>query len=102
MPNRLLLPIFVQMRIQFLGSEMKMIVQESAKIGGAVSGVCHQFDAITSGYHHPFLDAGIRRQISADIRQARLRDRQPLTQLKRSAVVIHANQLESHEALNLW
>jgi hypothetical protein len=41
-------------------------------------------------------------EIAASIGQARFRDRKPLAHFERRTPVIHANELISHEAVNLW
>jgi len=93
---------FVEMRVEFFRLEMKVIVQESAQVGGAVGRVGHQLDAIAGGDDHALFDPGIGSEIAANIGQARLRNSQALAQFERGALVIHANELESHEAANLW
>jgi hypothetical protein len=60
------------------------------------------FHPVTSGNDHAFFDSGVGGEIAARIGQARLWDRQPLADFERRASMIHANELISHEAANLW
>jgi hypothetical protein len=60
------------------------------------------FHAIAGGNNHALFHARMRSKIAAAIGQTRFRDRQSLTQFERRALVIHANELVSHEAANLW
>ena len=81
---------------------MKVIVQESAKIGVPVGGVRDHLDPVTGRDHHPLFNSWVSRQLAAGVGQARFRDGQPLADFERRALVIHADELESHEAANLW
>ena len=81
---------------------MKVIVQESAEVGVAVGGVRHNLHAIAGGDDHAFFNTGVGIEIAASVRHARFGDGQALAQFERRALVIHANELESHEAANLW
>ena len=100
--DRVFLAEFVEMRVEFVGGEVKVVVQESAQVGVAVGGVGDDLHAIAGGDDHALFDSGIGVEIAAGIGQARLRDRQALAHFERRALVIHANELESHEAANLW
>ena len=64
--------------------------------------VRHDLHPIAGGDDHALFNAGIGVEIAAGVGQARFRDRQALADLERCALVIHANELESHEAANLW
>ena len=101
-PHRVLFAKLVEMRVEFFGGEVKVIVQKSAQVGGAVGGVGHNFHAVAGGDDHALFDAGMSSEVAASIGQARLGDRQALAHLKRRAIVIHADELISHEAANLW
>ena len=81
---------------------MKVLVQESAQVGRTVRGVRDHLHTIAGGDHHALFDSGIRGELAASIGQARLGDRQALAHFERSALVIHADELKSHEAANLW
>jgi len=61
-----------------------------------------QFHPIASGDDHALFDSGMRGKAAASIGQARFRNREALAQFERSALVIHADELISHEAANLW
>ena len=101
-PHRIFFAKFVEMRVEFVSREMKVVVQESAQVGVAVGGVGHDLHAIAGGDDHAFFDPGIGGELAAGVGQARLRDRQALADFERRALVIHANELKSHEAANLW
>ena len=81
---------------------MKAIVKKAAQIGRSVGSVRDHFDAVAGGDDHPLFDSGMSGKIAATVGQARLRDRQSLAHFERRALVIHANELVSHEAVNLW
>ena len=98
MPHRVFLAEFVQVRVEFFRLQMKVLVQESAQVGVAVGGVGHDLHAVAGGDDHAFFDPRIGPEIAAGIGQARLRDRQALAHFERRALVIHANELESHNA----
>ena len=102
MADGVFLAEFVEVRVEFFGGQMEVVVQESAQVGVAVGGVGHDLHAIAGGDDHALFDPGIGVEIAAGIGQARLRDRQALAHFERRALVIHANELESHEAANLW
>jgi len=101
MPHCIFAAKFVEVGVEFLRIHVKIIVEKSAQIGGAVRGVSNNLYAIAGGDHHALFDPGISAEISANIGQTRFRDGQTFAYLDRSAVVIHANELESHEAANL-
>jgi hypothetical protein len=61
----------------------------------------HQLHAIAGRNNDAFFNPGMRGEITASVRQARFRDCEALAHLDRSAVVIHANKLKSHETANL-
>ena len=67
-----------------------------------VGGVRHDLHPIAGRNDHGLFDAGIVVEIAAGVGQPRLRDRETLADFERGALVIHANELESHEAANLW
>src|SRR5260370_14639283 len=102
MPDRILFAEFVQVRVEFLGLQMKVIVEESAQIGVAVGGMSYDFNPVAGRDHHALFDPRIGSEIAAGIGQARFGDRQTLAYLGRCALLIHADELESHEAANLW
>ena len=101
--NRIFPAEFVEMRVELFRLQMKVIVQESAQVGGAVGGVRHKLNTIAGGDHHALFDPGIGGEITASVGQARFRNRRGARALRGvGALVIHANELESHEAANLW
>ena len=101
-PNGILLPEFVEMGIQFFRLQMKMIMQESPQVGMAIDRMGDHLDPVAGRDHDTFFDSGVSRKLAARIRQARFRDGQPLADFEWRALVIHADELESHEAANLW
>src|SRR5579864_3653860 len=102
MADGLFLAKLVKMRIKFISGQVKVVVEESAKVGVAVGGVGHDLHTIAGGDDHCLFDAGIGGELAAGIGQARLGDREALADFKRRTLVVHANELESHEAANLW
>jgi hypothetical protein len=102
MPHRIFFSKLIQMRVQFFRCEMKVIVQKSAQVGRSVRRVRDHFHAVAGGDDHALFDSGLAREIAAGIGQSRVRDRQAFAHFKRCALVIHANKLVSHEAVNLW
>jgi len=100
-PYRLFLAELIQMRIQFGGGKVKVVVQKAAQVRRAVAGVSDHFHAIAGGNNHALFHAGMRGEIAAAIRKLRFRNRQSLPHFERSALVIHADELISHEAANL-
>ncbi len=90
------------MRIQLFGLQMKMIMQKSAKVGVPVHRVRHHLHPVAGRDDHALFNSWVGGQLAASVRQPRLRDRQPLADFEWSALVIHANELKSHEAANLW
>src|SRR5882724_399031 len=91
---------FVDMRIERGGIHPKITAQKSAQIG-ALLGAGNYLDAIASGKHHAFVHAGLLHQAANRVRQLRLRHSQPLTHLKRRAVVVYADNVKVHGAINL-
>ena len=73
--NRIFPTEFVEMRVELFRLQMKVIVQESAEVGGAVGGVRHKLNTIAGGDHHALFDPGIGGEITASVGQARFRNR---------------------------
>jgi hypothetical protein len=90
------------MRIELVRRHPEMVVQESAKIGRAIAGVGDHFHAVASGNDHTLLDPRMSRELAATIRKARLRNCQAFAHFEWSALMIHADELISHDAANLW
>ena len=90
------------MRIEFFGRQVKTLVQKAAQIGRAISCVSDQFHTIAGGNDHALFDSGMGSEIAASIGQARFGDGKTLAYFEGRALVIHANDLISHEAANLW
>jgi hypothetical protein len=77
---------------------MKMMVEESAQVGAAVGRVGDQFHSVAGGEDHALFDSGVSGEIAASVGQARFRDGEALADVKRSAFVIDADKLISHDA----
>jgi len=88
-------------RVQLLGGQMEMIVEEATKIGRSVGRVSNHFHTVAGGNDHALFNSGVSAEIAATIGQARVRNRQALPHFERGALVVHADQLVSHAA-NLW
>ena len=101
-PHGILLAEFVEMGVEFFRLQVEVIMLEAAQVGVTVDRVRNHFHAIAGGDHHSLFDSRIGGQVAAGIGQARLGDRQTLADFERCALVVHANELEFHEAANLW
>jgi hypothetical protein len=95
-PHGVLLAELVKMRVERTGVHVKVIAQESAKIGVSVHSERDDLDAVAGRDHHTLFDSRISCQLSAGIRQARLRDGQPLADFQRRALMVQSNELISH------
>ena len=89
------------MRVEFVCCQMKLIVQKTAQVGGAVAGVRNHFHAVAGGNDHALFNSRMRGEMPAKIRQMLVRDSEALAHVERSALVIHADELISHEAATL-
>jgi len=49
----------IQVRVELFRLEVEVVVQESAKVGGAVGGVGHDFHAVAGGDDHALFNPGI-------------------------------------------
>ncbi len=78
MPHRVLFPKLVEMPVEFFGGEVKMLVQKSAQVGGAVRGMGDQFHPVASGDDHALFDSRMGREVAASIGQAGLGYREAL------------------------
>ena len=58
-------------------------------------------NAVTCGKHHAFIHAGLLHQAADGVRQLRFRHSEPFAHLKRCAVVVHADNVKVHGAINL-
>src|SRR4051794_30567573 len=91
---------FIDVRIERRWIHPKIAADESTQIRALLS-TGDYFNAVAGGKHHAFIHAGLLHKAADGVRQLRLRHSQPLTHLKRSAVVVHANDVEVHGAINL-
>ena len=101
MAHRVFLTEFVEMSIEHAGIQVEVVVQESAKISVTIHRVRDDLDAVAGRDHHTLFDSGIGGQLAAGIGQARFRDRQPLADFERRALMIQTDELVSHEVPNL-
>src|SRR4029077_13149275 len=92
----------IEVWVEIFRFEVEVLVKKSAQIGRAVAGMGDHLHAIAGGDDHALLDSGMSGKIAAAIGQARLRNREALAHFERGALVIHADELVSHEAANLW
>ena len=91
---------FIDMGIKRRGTHPKIAAQKSPQVG-ALLGTGDHLNAVACGKHHAFIHAGLLHQAADGVRQLRFRHSQPLTHLKRSAVVVHADNVKVHGAINL-
>jgi hypothetical protein len=85
-------------RVEFVGGEMKVMVQKSAQVGRAVGGVGNNSTRLQVERIMPSSIPGWAVRSRQAIGQARFRDGQALAHVERSALVIHADELVSHYA----
>jgi hypothetical protein len=93
---------FVKMSVEFVGGEVEVVVKESAEVGGAVGGLGDDLYAIAGGDDEGFFNTRVGSEIAAGVGQAGLGYGEALADFERGAHVIHADELISHEAVNLW
>src|SRR5579859_1465518 len=91
---------FIDMAIQGSGVQAEIAAQKSPKIG-RLFGAGNHFHAIARRKNHAFIHAGLLHQTADRVGQLRLRDSKPLTHLQGCAVVVHADDVEVHGAINL-
>src|SRR5579872_2140365 len=102
MPYSVFLAEFVEVRIEIVRIDLEVVMQKSAQIGVAVRSVGHDLDTVAGGDHHALFDSWIGGEIATGVGQARLGNRQALANLQGCALMIHADELVSHDAANLW
>ncbi len=76
-------------------------MQEPAQIGSSILGGGQDLYAVARAQNHAFIDAGVLSQALAGVGQTGFGNRQPLAHLHRCAVVVHADELQLHEEMNL-
>src|SRR5580765_3080889 len=91
---------FIDVPIQGGGIQAEIATQKSAKIG-CLLGAGNHFHTVAGGKDHAFIHARLLHQTADRIRQLRLRDGKPLPHLQGCAVVVHADDVEVHGAINL-
>src|SRR5437660_548501 len=88
------------MGIECVRAHAEVAAQESAQVTSLLSAGEHLY-AIASGEHHAFINSRLLDQRADGIRQLCLRDGKPLAHVQRCAVVVHADELKVHCAINL-
>ena len=102
MPHRILLAVLVEVAVDIGAIQLKVVVQEGAQVGaGSVFRVRQNFDPVAGRKNHALFDARKLRQFLAGFRQTAFRNGKALANLDRSRMVIHADELESHDGTNL-
>jgi hypothetical protein len=89
------------MRVELVRGQMKLIVQKAAQVSRSIAGVRDHLHAVAGGNDHALFNSRVRGKVAAKIWQMLVRDGEALAHVERSALVIHANELISHEAANL-
>ena len=92
---------FVEMTFKWAEVGFEIFAEEFAQVASAVLHVGDEFDTIAGGDDHAFGDCRMLGQSLASLRQARLGNGQALAHLDRRGLVVDANELESHEVINL-
>src|SRR5262249_4523159 len=78
----------------------EIAAQKSAQVRALASAGEH-FHAIAGGKHHAFIHTRLLDQSAHHIRQTLFGNGQPLAQLQRRGVVVHADEMKIHGAINL-
>src|SRR5690349_671247 len=91
---------FINMRVQCRWAHFEVAPQKSTQVG-ALFGAGEHLHAIASREHHSLIHARLLHQRTDGIRQLRLRNSKPLAHLQRRAVVVHADEVKVHGAINL-
>src|SRR5262249_29202432 len=103
MANHILLAVCVQELFQFVGIKLEITFEKAAQVrGSTVAGIAEDLEPVARRQDHAFFNAGMFHQLPAGLGQARLLDSKALAHFHWSRFVVHANELELHEATNLW
>ena len=100
-PHRIAIAMFVEVLAIGRRIEAVELAQKPVQVGGAVRGARDQFHPVAGGNDHALLDTGIGRQALRRFRQASLGNGEPLPHFDRRGLVIHADDDEVHDAMNL-
>ena len=92
---------FVEMTFKLAEIDLEILAQEFTQVAGAVLHVGDKFNAVASGDDHALGHSGMLGQFLAGLRQSRFRNGQALAHLDRRGLVIDADELELHDAINL-
>ena len=101
MPHRIALVIFVKVFAVGCGIETVKLLEKSVEIGSPIRRTRQQLHPVAGGNDQSFFDPGIRRQLLHCLGQSCLRNGEPLAHLDRRRPMIHADEDEVHEAINL-
>ena len=99
--DRFIFAKFVEMTFELAEIDLEILAQEFAQIARAILHVGDEFHAVAGGNDHALGNGGMLGQSLAGLGQARFGNRQALAHFDRRGLVIHADELESHEAINL-
>src|SRR5262249_39750656 len=94
---------FVHVGIQLVVlvvAQAEIAAQKSAEVR-ALARAGEHFHAIAGGKHHAFVNARLLDQGAHHVRQTFFGNSQPLAQLQRRCVVVHADEVEIHGPINL-
>jgi hypothetical protein len=92
---------FVKMSFKRSEIDGEIFAQKFAQVARAVLHVGDKFHAVAGGNDHALGNGGMLRQSLASLGQTRFGNRQALAHLDRRGLVIDADELESHDAINL-
>src|SRR5205085_12306826 len=99
--NGIILAVLIKMGFELKRIQLEILSEELTQVACAIFHAGKKLDTVAGRNNHAFSNAWMLNQFSARFRQARFRNRQALTHLDRRRLVIHADELKSHEATNL-
>src|SRR5581483_4025441 len=88
------------MRVERCWANAEVATQKAAQVS-TLLGAGEDLHAIAGGEHYAFVHTGLLYQATDCVWQLRFRNSKPLPHLKRRAVVVHANEVKVHGAINL-
>ena len=101
MADGLIFAKLVEMIFKLVEIGSEILAQEFAQVARAVLHVGNKFDAVAGGDDHALGNGRMLGQPLAGLGQARFRNRQALAHLDWRGLVIDADELESHDVINL-
>ena len=108
MTNGFSLAELVEVRLDGVGRDGEILVEEAEEIGFVGFGVeCvvlkgDDFDSIAGGEDEAFADAGLMKQGARGVGETACRNGEALADLDGSGVVVDAKEDEVHGVVNLW